>query len=79
LFFCCAKQNLLALVKRPPEFAVIARRPYDMTSPLGTIIIYARDMKKTAAFYSEHFGFETTGETNEGLIELHATNGGAGS
>jgi predicted enzyme related to lactoylglutathione lyase len=49
-----------------------------MKPPLGTIIIYALDMKKTAAFYSEHFGFKTTGEVREGLIELHATNGGAG-
>jgi len=48
-----------------------------MTSPLGTVIIYARDMKKTAAFYSKHFGFETTGEVVEGLIELRASNGGA--
>ena len=48
-----------------------------MSSPLGTIIIYARDMKKTAEFYSRHFGFETTGESNEGLIELHALSGGA--
>jgi len=35
-------------------------------------------MKKTAAFYSEHFGFETTSEVIEGLIELRAANGGAG-
>ena len=49
-----------------------------MSSPLGTVIIYARDMKRTAAFYSEHFGFRTTGEVLEGLIELHASNGGAG-
>ena len=49
-----------------------------MNSPLGTVIIYARDMKKTAAFYSEHFGFRTTGEVLEGLIKLQATNGGAG-
>jgi predicted enzyme related to lactoylglutathione lyase len=49
-----------------------------MSSPLGTAIIYARDMKKTAAFYSEHFGFTTTGEVVEGLIELRAVNGGAG-
>ena len=49
-----------------------------MNSPLGTVIIYARDMKKTAAFYSEHFGFVTTGEVIEGLIELHPTHGGAG-
>jgi predicted enzyme related to lactoylglutathione lyase len=45
---------------------------------LGTIIIYARDMKKSAAFYSEYFGLETTGEIVDGLIELRASNGGAG-
>ena len=49
-----------------------------MKSPLGTVVIYARDMKKTAAFYSGHFGFKTTGEVDEGLIELQATSGGAG-
>jgi len=49
-----------------------------MNSPLSTIIIYAQDMKKTAAFYSEYFGFKTTGEIHEGLIELQATSGGAG-
>lgn len=49
-----------------------------MNSPLGSIVIYARDMQKTAAFYSEHFGFETTGEVVEGLIELRAAQGGAG-
>jgi len=54
------------------------RIPEAVNSPLGTVIIYARDMKKTAAFYSEHFGFETTGEVIEGLVELRATNGGAG-
>ena len=49
-----------------------------MNSMLGTVIIYARDMKRTAAFYSEHFAFKTTGEVIEGLIELQAKNGGAG-
>ena len=48
-----------------------------MAIPLGTIIIYARDMKKTALFYSRHFGFETTGEVDEGLIELRSIAGGA--
>jgi predicted enzyme related to lactoylglutathione lyase len=48
-----------------------------MNSPLGSVVIYARDMAKTAAFYSQHFGLETTGEVVEGLIELIATNGGA--
>ena len=49
-----------------------------MNTPLGTIIIYARDMRRTAAFYRDHFGFTTTGEVFEGLIELHSANGGAG-
>jgi predicted enzyme related to lactoylglutathione lyase len=48
-----------------------------MTLSLGAVIIYARDMKKTAAFYASHFGFETTGEVIEGLIELMPGNGGA--
>lgn len=39
-----------------------AQRSEPIHCPLGTIIIYARDMKKTADFYSKHFGFETTGE-----------------
>ena len=49
-----------------------------METPLGTIVLYARDMRKTAAFYSEHFGFRTSGQVSEGLIELQAPNGGAG-
>jgi len=52
-------------------------QPEHMTTSLGTIIIYARDMQKTAAFYREHFGFKTTGEVLEGLIELHPPHGGA--
>jgi len=49
-----------------------------MDSSLGTLIIYARDMKKCAEFYARHFGFVTTGEVSEGLIELRAPNAGAG-
>ena len=49
-----------------------------MNFPLSTIIIYARDMKKTAEFYRVHFGFKTSGEVIEGLIELYANDGGAG-
>lgn len=47
-------------------------------TPLGTVIIYARDMQKTAAFYTVLFGLKTTGEVSEGLIELRAVDGGAG-
>ena len=46
--------------------------------PLGTIIIYARDMQKTAAFYRDFFGFKTSGEVSEGLIVLEPVGGGAG-
>ena len=48
-----------------------------MTPLLNTIIIYARDMQCTAAFYERYFGFTTTGEVIEGLIELVAPEGGA--
>lgn len=49
-----------------------------MNSPLGTVVIYAREVQKTAAFYARHFGFSTTGELVEGLVELVARDGGAG-
>ncbi|HSI29616.1 MAG TPA: VOC family protein [Methylophilus sp.] len=48
-----------------------------MQAILGTIIIYARDIPKTVAFYRDYFGFETTGEVVEGLVELRAIHGGA--
>jgi predicted enzyme related to lactoylglutathione lyase len=48
-----------------------------MRTPLGTIILYARDMRKSAEFYRQYFGFETSGEVVEGLIELSAAEGGA--
>ena len=41
-----------------------------MDVSLGTILIYARDMQRTAQFYSNFFDFCTSGETLEGLIEL---------
>ncbi len=43
---------------------------------LGTVILYARDMQKTADFYSQHFGFSTTGQVVKGLIELTPPAGG---
>lgn len=48
-----------------------------MNLQLGTVIIYAKDTQKSAAFYAKHFGFHTTGDVVEGLIELQAPNGGA--
>ena len=44
---------------------------------LNTILIYARDMQKTAHFYQQYFDFESTGEVIEGLIELRAAHGGS--
>ena len=48
-----------------------------MNPPLSTIIIYAKDMQKTAQFYQTFFGFSTTGELVEGLIELTSATAGA--
>ncbi|MFQ6405346.1 VOC family protein [Methylophilus sp. 'Pure River'] len=48
-----------------------------MQAVLGSIIIYARDMQKTAIFYSKYFGFQTSGEVVEGLIELNSPGAGA--
>ena len=48
-----------------------------MSAALNTIIIYARNMQKTACFYRDFFGFETSGLVVEGLIELRSSNGGA--
>lgn len=48
-----------------------------MNAPLATVIIYARDMSRSAAFYRDVFGFRTSGEVAEGLIELTAPAGGA--
>ena len=48
-----------------------------MTMELATIILYAKDMQRSARFYSAHFGYVTTGEVSEGLIELQPAHGGA--
>jgi predicted enzyme related to lactoylglutathione lyase len=48
-----------------------------MSPTLNTIILYAKNVQKTAEFYRKFFGFESSGEVVEGLIELAATNGGA--
>jgi predicted enzyme related to lactoylglutathione lyase len=48
-----------------------------MDAIFNSVVIYARDMQKTAEFYRKFFGFATTGEVVEGLIELTSVNGGA--
>lgn len=55
----------------------MADGPPTMHPVLGTIMVYARDMQRSAAFYGTHFGLQTTGEVVEGLIELKAPDGGA--
>lgn len=47
-----------------------------MKPQLGAIIIYARDMQKSAAFYREHFGMTGSGDLVGGLIELRSFGGG---
>ena len=47
-----------------------------MTVSLNTILIYARNPAVTSAFYRDHFGFKTTGEIQDGLIELSAEGAG---
>jgi predicted enzyme related to lactoylglutathione lyase len=56
-------------VTEPDEIAV--------TPTLNTIIIYAKNMQRTAEFYQKFFGFVSTGEVVEGLIELTSSTGGA--
>ncbi|MBB6240799.1 VOC family protein [Rhodanobacter sp. MP1X3] len=46
-----------------------------MRSPLNAIVIYAKDMDRTADFYQRFFGLASTGKV-EGLIELSSTDGG---
>jgi predicted enzyme related to lactoylglutathione lyase len=48
-----------------------------MAPVLNALIIYARDMQRTAAFYETYFGCTTTSEVVEGLIELTTPEGGA--
>jgi predicted enzyme related to lactoylglutathione lyase len=47
-----------------------------MEAIFNGVVIYARDMHKSAEFYRRFFGFTTTGEVTEGLIDLESTNGG---
>ncbi len=44
---------------------------------LEGIVIYARDMHKTAEFYRKFFNFITTGEIVDGIIMLESVGGGA--
>jgi predicted enzyme related to lactoylglutathione lyase len=48
-----------------------------MNPILNKIMIYARDMQKTSAFYQLYFGYALAPHQTEGLIELASAHGGA--
>jgi hypothetical protein len=48
-----------------------------MVPLLNLIVVYAKDIQRTASFYQMYFGFTSLGSVAEGLIELVAPAGGA--
>lgn len=44
---------------------------------LSTVLIYARDVERSAAFYCKYFGFVLSSDQTEGLITLESASGGA--
>ena len=48
-----------------------------MPLALNRLIIYARDVEGTVAFYEKHFGFQVRRLPGDRIIELMAMNGGA--
>jgi predicted enzyme related to lactoylglutathione lyase len=44
---------------------------------LATVLIYARDMERTAAFYARFFGFQIARDPDGRLFELTSPDGGA--
>ncbi len=48
-----------------------------MNPPINRIIIYAKNIEKTVAFYETHFGFKYQAEEGDRIIELIPSNGGA--
>jgi predicted enzyme related to lactoylglutathione lyase len=44
---------------------------------LGRIILYVRDVARSAAFYATHFGYEAHREAGDRIIELHGPAGAA--
>lgn len=45
--------------------------------PLSRIILYAKDMEQTIAFYETHFGYKAKRDKNDRIVELAAADGGA--
>ncbi|MEE9320730.1 MAG: VOC family protein [Granulosicoccus sp.] len=48
-----------------------------MNPPIHKIIIYAKNIERTIAFYENHFGFTSQTEESDRIIELMPHNGGA--
>ncbi len=48
-----------------------------MPPPLNRIVLYARDVEATVAFYEKHFGFEALRLQGDRIVELVAQAGGA--
>jgi len=44
---------------------------------LGRIVLYAKDVESTVAFYEKHFGFHARREEGDRIVELVSGDGGA--
>ena len=44
---------------------------------LGRIVLYAKDVESTVAFYEKHFGFHARREEGDRFVELVSGDGGA--
>lgn len=45
--------------------------------PLGSIVLYVRDVEATIGFYERHFGFKPLRQDGDRIVELLAQDGGA--
>lgn len=48
-----------------------------MRPSLNRIMLYARNVQKTCAFYERHFGFTSESKPDDRITELTPSNGGA--
>lgn len=44
---------------------------------LGRIILYVRDVERSAGFYATHFGYEARRQEGDRIVELHGPQGAA--